>query len=127
MKGTFIQFKISDDIPNRSGINPSDNFPDVGSFTKNKEWYGYPEKMGVSGFFTLLILMDFLLRIQNRVVSGRKFIRAINYHCIPSASEIQFEQHLQVYKKHFSSVEYSPIFQKTDEINSSGQGCVGFK
>lgn len=127
MAGTIIKYKISDDTSSLPGENPSDDYLDIGSFNVNKEWYACCVRLCISGFFALLSLMDFLLRFQKRLVSQEKFIRARNFHYMPSASEIQFEQHLHFYLTHFSGVKSSSKFQKTDKINSSERGYGGFR
>jgi peptidoglycan/xylan/chitin deacetylase (PgdA/CDA1 family) len=116
MQGTLIKFKPSLGIPNRSELDRSENSIDSVHAMENKECTGFRIKRFVSGIFELLKLNDLLLFIQKRGVSGGKFIRAINYHCIPSIFETQFEKQLQFYKKYFSDVNEDDLndflFQK---------------
>lgn len=44
------------------------------------------------------------------------FIRTVNYHDVPPSEAQQFEQHLQYYVKHFSSVNYEDLINFHNNI-----------
>jgi peptidoglycan/xylan/chitin deacetylase (PgdA/CDA1 family) len=71
---------------------------------KKKESLFFQIKCNLSLIFEFLRLNDFFLILQKRMTAGGKFIRVINYHCIPLQYESQFEKQLQYYKKHFCDV-----------------------
>ena len=45
----------------------------------------------------------------NRLIHGKKFIRAVNYHSTPEDFMYQFEEQMKYYNKHYSSVSKSDL------------------
>jgi hypothetical protein len=99
MPGTLISYKTSSNVS-----EPSGDCGDGGVCDEEKGCFSFQVKRFVSGFFELLKVNDFLLWLQKRMVSQGKFIRAVNYHCVPPACGIPFEKQLQFYTMHFSDV-----------------------
>ena len=75
-----------------------------------KDYHGHRIHYGsLAGRALCLVKGDTILRRIQRILFGRRFIRAVYYHDTPFRHGKNLEEHLQFFRRHFSSVSYNDL------------------
>jgi len=82
-------------------------------------------KLKISRLFHLLFITQFFRKISD-LYFGNSYIRVVNYHSTPKSQIATFEQHLQYYQKHYTTVSYQDLdsFFKTGKWEKNKPGLI---